>query len=279
MQKTIKEIIELSTAYLLKAGIESPRVDVEWIVATALKLKRMDLYLQFDRPLEESELVHIRCCLSRRNKHEPLQYILGDCEFYGIDFKVGPGVLVPRPETELLVDHVLKGLNPEDSVLDLCTGSGCIAISLKVNKPEIEVVGTDISPEALKYAKINREHNSCEVDFRQGDLFSAFVGERFNVICTNPPYVGELERSQMGQDVLKYEPHLALFSDNDGLTILKKIAQEALTYLKPGGYIISEMGPTQGESLKGIFEHNGWSNVEIIQDYSSRDRFLKAYKL
>ena len=276
--KTIKEIIQLSTEYLTKAGIESPRVDAEWLIADALKLKRMDLYLQFDRPLEETDLVLIRERIKRRSQSEPVQYIIGDDEFYGLTFKVGPGVLVPRPETELLVDKVLKLVGEQDSVLDLCTGSGCIAISIKKSRPSLNIYASDLSSDALAFARENTRDLEASVDLREGDLFAPFSGMGFNAICTNPPYVAENEVPIMGRDVLKHEPHMALFSGADGADILRRISREGQIYLEDGGFLISEMGPGQGALLESIFVSDGWVDVQIIKDYSERDRFILAYK-
>ncbi|MCH2206743.1 MAG: peptide chain release factor N(5)-glutamine methyltransferase [Lentisphaerales bacterium] len=276
--KTIKEIIQLSTDYLAKAGIESPRVDAEWLIADALNMRRMDIYLQFDRPLEEVDLSLIRERIKRRSQLEPVQYIIGDDEFYGLNFKVGPGVLVPRSETELLVDKALKLLKAGDQVLDLCTGSGCIAASLKKTESELNVYASDMSPDALSYARQNIAGLECEVEIREGDLFAPFSGMKFNAICTNPPYVAENEVAQMGKDVVKHEPHMALFSGMDGADILRKISQQGKSFLEDGGFLISEMGPEQGALLESVFSADGWKDIEILKDYSGRERFLLAYK-
>ncbi|MCM8531651.1 MAG: peptide chain release factor N(5)-glutamine methyltransferase [Lentisphaeraceae bacterium] len=275
--KTIKDIIQLSAEYLEKAGIESSRVDAEWLIADALDLKRMDLYLQFDRPLDEEQLAPIRARVGRRAKHEPVQYIIGNDEFYGLEFEVGPGVLVPRPETEILVDRALAMLKPDNSVLDLCTGSACIAVALKKTRSDLDVFATDLSSDALGYAQKNVQNNEVDVKVLQGDLFESVLGMTFDGICTNPPYVAETEVSEMGKDVVKHEPHLALFSGVDGLDIIRKIASEGRAFLNPGGFIITEMGPTQGKPAVEIFRNEGWSNPEIIQDYSKRDRFVLAF--
>ena len=169
-------------------------------------------------------------------------------------------------------------LGESDSVLDLCTSSSCIAISLKKTKPELKVFASDLSPDALVFARQNIADSGCSIDLREGDLFAPFEGMKFKAICTNPPYVAESEISQMGKDVVKHEPYMALFSGVDGADILRKISREGQFYLEDGGFLISEMGPEQGELLKGLFIENGWSNVQIIKDYSDIDRFILAYK-
>lgn len=275
--KTIKEVIGLSSDYLAKAGLESARVDAEWIIGHALELGRMELYLQFDRPLSEQDLAKIRPLLSRRAKHEPVQYICGSTEFYGLEFKVGPGVLVPRPETELLVDTVLKKVSANSTVLDLCTGSGAIAVSLKKEKPELSVTATDISQEALKYAQINTSFHDLEIEVLEGDLFAPVSGRRFDIITVNPPYVKTTETPLMGKDVLAHEPQLALFSGEDGLNLLRKIAAEGKAFLNPGGFLISEIGFQQGGECKELFDSCGWRDISILQDYTKKDRFVLCY--
>lgn len=275
--KTIKEVIGLSTDYLAKAGLESSRVDAEWLVGYALGLQRMELYLQFDRPLSEDELSKIRPLLARRAKNEPVQYICGSTEFYGLELKVGPGVLVPRPETELLVDNVLKKLPDSRSVLDLCTGSGAIAIALKKEHPELEVTATDISAEALKYAQVNSAHHELEIELLEGDLFTPVKDRMFDAITVNPPYVKPSEKPLMGKDVLAHEPELALFSGEDGLDLLRRIAAEGRNYLNEGGFLISEIGFQQGEDCKSLFSSHGWTSVNILQDYTKKDRFVLCY--
>lgn len=276
--KSIKEVIALSTDYLTRAGIEHARVDAEWLIGHALKLNRMELYLKFDKPLSEDELAVIRPLLSRRAKGEPVQYICGSTEFYGIELQVGPGVLIPRPETELLVDAALKRLQKQNSVLDLCTGSGAIAIALKTEIPELNVSASDISTEALSYAHKNVDLLKLNIELLQGDLFEPFQGRCFEAITVNPPYVKPSEKPLMGKDVLASEPALALFSGDDGLDLLRKISHQGKDYLKAGGFLISEIGFQQGDDCKNLFNSDGWRDVSILQDYSSRDRFVLAYK-
>jgi len=275
--KSIKEVIELSSDYLAKAGVESARVDAEWLIGHALKLNRMELYLKFDKPLSEDELSQIRPLLSRRSKGEPVQYICGSTEFYGIELKVGPGVLVPRPETELLVDAAKQKLKAGDSVLDLCTGSGAIAIALKSEMPELSLTASDISPDTLKYAQENIELNNLDVELVEGDLLHPFSGRTFDAITVNPPYVKPSEKPLMGKDVLVSEPDLALFSGEDGLDHLRVLAANAKAYLNPGGFFISEIGFQQGADCQSLFSSYGWKDISILQDFTNRDRFVLCY--
>ena len=277
--KSIREIITLSTDYLAKAGVESATVEVEWLISHALDMPRMQLYLNFDKPLSEDELGTIRPLLARRAKGEPVQYITGSTEFYGLEIEVGPGVLIPRPETELLVDEALKRLSGGDKVLDLCTGSGIIAIALQHEKKgELQVTASDICDEALLFTRKNIAAHKLTIQLLQGDLFEPLRGLTFDLICSNPPYVGTEEQVDMGKEVLQFEPHKALFAGVGGMQILERIARDGQTFLNDGGSIICEMGMAQGPGCTALFESHGWKDVTIIQDYSGRDRFVSAYK-
>lgn len=272
--KTIKEVIGLSEEYLAKAGFCSPRVDAEWLIGHALNLSRMELYLKFDKPLNEIELGEIRPLISRRAKGEPVQYICGSTEFYGLELSVGEGVLVPRPETELLVDLAIKKCTENCQVLDLCTGSGAIAIAIKKNKPSVNMTAVDISNKALSYAVKNAESKKADIEFLEGDLFAPVSGRLFDIITVNPPYVKNSERNLMGKDVLKHEPELALFAGDDGMNILNILAQDAKNYLRPGGFFISEIGFSQGAKCIQLFQSLGWSSVQVQKDLSGKDRFV-----
>ena len=199
--KSIKEVIGLSTEYLEKSGVESARIEAEWLIGHALNMKRMDLYLQFDKPLSEAFLSQIRPLIARRAAGEPVQYICGETEFYSLPFKVGPGVLIPRPETELLVDWALQKLEEGDEVLDLCTGSGCIAVALACNK-SLSITATDCSFEALSFARKNADLNKADIELFEGDLFGPLTGKTFDLICTNPPYVKNSEAADMKVNVI-----------------------------------------------------------------------------
>ncbi|NQZ56209.1 MAG: peptide chain release factor N(5)-glutamine methyltransferase [Lentisphaeraceae bacterium] len=277
--KTIREIITLSTDYLVKAGIESARVEAEWLISHALDMPRMQLYINFDKPLTEDELGTIRPLLSRRGNGAPVQYITGSTEFYGLEIEVGPGVLIPRPETELLVDEALKRVSAGDKVLDLCTGSGIIAIAVQHEKKgELAMTASDICSDAMKFARKNIASHDLTIQLLEGDLFEAVQDLTFDLICSNPPYVGTEEQVDMGDEVLKFEPYKALFAGVGGMQILERIARDAQTFLNTGGSIICEMGMAQGPGAIALFESHGWKDVTVIQDYSSRDRFVSAYK-
>jgi release factor glutamine methyltransferase len=278
--KDIREILTLSEDYLAKHKIESPKVNAEWIISDSLNIKRLDLYLQHDRPLNEDELKSIRGRLQRCAAHEPVQYICGSTNFYGLEIFVGPGVLIPRPETECLVDIAIKHIDENQDLLDLCTGSACIPIAIQQQKKQsLSIVACDIENKALSYAEKNITHNQSEnIDLIQCDLFSGIPEKTFDLITSNPPYVSENEINEMGADVLKHEPKSALFADDDGMAIINKIALNAPNYMKDHAFILMEIGSAQGLKCLELFKSLKYRNVEIIKDYSSRDRILKAQR-
>ncbi len=225
------KIIQWAVPYLTQKGITSPRMDVELLVAHALHLDRLKVYLQFDRPLDGSELAAIRELLKRRAQREPLQYILGQREFFGFDFKVGPGVLIPRPETELLVEGALKHLErlPLENrlFLDLGTGSGCIALAV-AKSISCQVWAVDQSEKALEMAQLNAKNLGVDsIQWRLGDWFKALKTEdpaQFGVIVSNPPYVSPEERVELSPEVRDFEPPEALFAEKQGLKAYEDIA-------------------------------------------------------
>lgn len=193
-------------------------------------------------------------------------------EFYGAKIEVTPSVLIPRPETEILVEHVLTRLTKEKTVLDLCTGSGCIAIALKKKRPDLFVAASDICKEALKVAKRNAEANQVPVEFFCGDGFSPLLGKKFDAIVCNPPYIGLNE--ELPHRVKDYEPHKALFAGEDGLDFFRMLQKQAKNYLNESGKIFLEIGYRQGLKITNIFSTSEWSNKELIQDWASHDRFF-----
>ena len=279
--KDIREILTLSEDYLAKHKIASPKVNAEWIISDSLKIKRLDLYLQHDRPLNEGELSAIRERLQRCAAHEPVQYICGSTSFYGLEIFVGPGVLIPRPETECLIDTAVKLINEGQKLLDLCTGSACIPIAIQEQKKQtLHIVACDIEKAALSYAEKNIDHNKSQnIVLIECDLFSSIPKEiKFDLITSNPPYVSENERKEMGLDVLKHEPASALFADDDGMAIIVEIAQQSPAYMDTDAHILMEIGAQQGPKCLDLFKSLNYRNVEILKDYSSRDRILKAQR-
>lgn len=273
---TIRKVLAWTAPHFEKKGIDAPRLTAELLLAHVLKVDRVRLYVDHDRPLEAEELATYRALISRRLAYEPTQYLTGAKEFYGRRFQVDPRVLIPRPETELLVEEVLKVL-PKDApsrVVDLCTGSGCIAITLAAERPLAEVFATDLSPGACAVAKENAERLEVaqRVAIREGDLFAPLPAEaRFDVVVSNPPYIASHEVPTLQAEVQK-EPHLALDGGQDGLVLIRRIAEDARTRLHPGGLLAMEIGETQGEAVRALLTAAGYTAVRIDPDLERRER-------
>lgn len=275
---TILDILTLSTDYLQKKGIQNPRRQAEELLGEALKLGRMGLYLAFDRPLDQKELEQCRQWLKRRGEGEPLQYLCGQMEFLECQIKVNREVLIPRQETEILVDKIVKELKQRElgsGVLwDVCCGSGCIGISLKKHLPQLEVSLIDISPNALAVARENAHLNGVDVTCIQGDFLEPMKGKQANFIVCNPPYVTDKEYEGLEVEVRQFEPKLALVGGPTGLEFYRRLANDLPLVLKDGGKVWMEMGRGQGAALKEIFNTSNWKNVLIEQDWSGHDRFF-----
>jgi len=272
---TVLEVLELTTDYLAKRGFERARRDGEDVLCTALGLPRLELYLLYDRPLADEELERCREVLLRRSKHEPIQYIQGTVEFFGCELRVTSDVLIPRSETEQLVDQLAGQLRGDEEVWDICCGSGCIGIALKKKYPELKVVLSDISERALALAVENAQLNDVSVDFIQGDLLAPFEGRTADVIVSNPPYVTEEEYAILPPEVAQFEPKLALVGGTD---FYERFARELPNYLNQHGKAFFEIGAMQGESVKQLFEKGPWKSLSVDVDYTSRDRFFSLEK-
>ena len=277
---TVLALIRWTAEYLVERGIADGRLDAELLLADTLGLKRLDLYLQFDRPLQPEELAAFKARLLRRARREPVQYIAGNAAFRELTLKVDRRVLIPRPETELLVGEVLARCAGRHglSVVDVGTGSGAIALSLAFEGECFErVVATDISAGALRVAEENRDACGVSVEFRQGESFAPLRGEQFDVIVSNPPYVGEAERGALEPEVAAWEPGLALFSGADGLTLIRELVRAAPAHLRPGGLLAMEIGAGQGAAVSTMARETGaFPVVEVKQDLAGRDRMLLA---
>ncbi len=278
---TVLESIKLSTEYLEKKGIESPRINAELLLAHILKCKRLDLYLTFDRPLSEEEVTLYRSFLKRRGDYEPLQYIVGSVEFYGLPFYVNSSVLIPRQETEILVEEIIEQNknNPGIKILDIGTGSGNIAISLAKNLPGSEVVGTDISKDALNIAGENSILNCTEnqVRFIENDILGSYPEEKsFDVIVSNPPYVSVKDFEKLRPELKVYEPRQALTDNGDGLIYYKEISVRAKELLRRGGRLYFETGEGQSAAVKKILEENNFSSIRVKNDYLDIERVISG---
>ncbi|HKJ33789.1 MAG TPA: peptide chain release factor N(5)-glutamine methyltransferase [Balneolales bacterium] len=279
----VLSMLEWGTEYFEGKGIPNPRLSIEWLLADVLKIKRLDLYLQFDRPLSSEELKDIKSGILRRARHEPLQYIVGHTDFMNAHINVSPDVLVPRPETEQLVEIVLEQ-NQNDSqkrVLDIGTGSGCIAIALKQERSSWRLYGLDISNQALKLARENAQLNEVEVAFFSGDIQHPekieFPEEPFfDIIVSNPPYITPQERSTLDPEVREFEPGRALFH-KDIFTLYRDIATFAFGHLNPGGSLYLEINEAYGQELQRLFDNQKWQ-TDLKQDYGGKDRFIICHK-
>lgn len=249
-----------------------------------LNLSRIEIALNPQQEISENAAEKFQKAILRLKNHEPLQYIIEKTEFYGIPFKVNKHTLIPRPETEELVDWILseKMLNSQyslpNTILDIGTGSGCIAISLAKNLQNVEVSALDFSEEALRIAKENAVINKVEVDFIQMDILKTkTLPKQYDLIVSNPPYVRELEKEQMQQNVLKYEPASALYvSNEDPFLFYRKIARLAKTYLRPGGKLFFEINEYLGKELTQLLQKEGFKNIQIKKDIFGKERMLKC---
>ncbi len=278
---TILEMIRWSAGYLEEKGVENARLDAEHLLADSLGMTRLELYLEFERPLTPGERGEFKPLLLRRAAREPLQYILGHTHFRELEVKTDGRGLIPRPETEMLVQEVLDWAEGREglSVLDLGTGSGVIALSLALEGAFDRVVATDLSAKALSLASENAEANGiASVEFRTGDLFSPLgEGDRFDVIVSNPPYVEVGSREGLQPEVRDWEPPEALFAGEDGLDVIESITEQAGAWLKEGGLLALEVGSEQTEVVRDRIASMGeFSTTKIRRDLSGRPRFVIA---
>lgn len=280
---SLLELLQKSTEFLNKKGIENARLQSELIFAGTLRCRRLDLYLQFERPLSQDQVNTLRECIMRRARHEPVQYIVGDTDFRNLTLKCDARALIPRPETEELVDFVLEKLNtirPEGAsvrVLDLGTGTGAIALSIATERPNTQVVAVDKSADALTLARENAAtlKSPVSVEFLQSDWFENVTGI-FDVIVSNPPYLTQAEWECAQPEVRDHEPLSALVADNAGLADLEKILRHARKHLVPDGFVAFETGIAQHDALAEIARSCGFEKTESVNDLSDRPRFFFA---
>lgn len=275
--KTLGEVLKQATDYLQQHNIKRSKYEAECLLADLLHSNRLNLYLEFDRPLTDLELDLCRERLKRRAKGEPLQYIKEEVEFHGLLLKVTPDVLIPRQETEILVDLIAKKIQTLDLkgkiLWDICSGSGCIGLSLKKLFPDLQVILSDISPKALLVAQENAKRNAIDVTFLQGDLFSPFAGKKAHFLVCNPPYISEKEFEILDHGVKVYEPKLALVAGSSGLEFYHRIAEHLEEFLFPEASAWFEIGYSQGDAVQRIFQAKGFNSCTIKKDYAGHDRF------
>jgi len=269
-------LIAWTQGFFAKGGVDAPRLTAEILLAHALSCDRVRLYLDFDKPLGAPELAAFRELVRRRAAGEPTAWLTGRREFLGHVFRVDPLVLVPRPETELLVEAAIALLPQEGTLLDLCTGSGCIAISAALARPDARVVATEISTEALAVARENAAALGAAVEFLEGDLYGPVAaGERFDLIVSNPPYVPAGEIEGLSREVRR-EPRIALDGGKDGLDVIRRIVSCAPSRLRPDGLLVIEMHETHAVPLPALCLAAGFGDAVVHRDLAALPRWVVA---
>lgn len=282
---TYREAINLGEKVLNMADVADAKIDAWLLLEMVCKIDRSFYYLHMEDEVAEEQLSEYEIALRKRAEHVPLQYIVGEAEFMGLKFKVNSNVLIPRQDTETLVEQVLhEQKDPDIRLLDLCTGSGCIAISLAVMGGYRDVTAADLSEAALKVAAENADHllqerrkEGCRFTLRRGDLFKALKpGERFDVLTSNPPYIPTEVVRGLEPEVKDHEPWMALDGTEDGLAFYRRIAHESKAWLNPGACIYLEIGYDQGETVSRLLEAAGFCNIQVIKDLPGLDRVVRA---
>ncbi len=291
----MRDLMEWTTPYLSEKRIENSRLNVEWLLCHTLQCKRVDLYADHDRPLNKNELEDFKAALKRRVDHEPLQYITGSAEFMGLTFEVGPDVLIPRPDTEVLVEKTLEVCRGDVFrerpiyILDIGTGSGAIAVSLafflKKNSIPCEITALDVSSKAIQVAQRNAERilPPGSVNFLCGNILDESIGNAFvhpfDVIVSNPPYISDKEFNELPEEIKNFEPHEALKAEEEGLIFFRHISKTAIKLFRQNGkenFLLFEVGYDQAQEVRKIMLENSFSDIEIVDDYHHVERVVKG---
>lgn len=285
---TIKKLLNWVTDFLTQKTIDTPRLSAELLISHVMGLKRIELYTNFDKLVTRPQLDQLRQLVKRAAQNEPIAYLTGKCEFYSLEFTVTPDCLIPRPETELLVERAIEFLRERTGkqlVCDLCTGSGCIAIAIAKNVTDVNIVATDISDAALKVAIQNAQKHlvADRIKFLHGDLFEPLIPQldkcSFDLVICNPPYVTSREYETLERNVKDYEPVEALLGGADGLDIYRKICEQAEQFLKPDAKMMLEIGYAQGKSVMELLEQKQlFTDITVQKDLHNNDRIIIAHK-
>ena len=285
---TIQKLLNWTTKYFTDKDICSPRLSAELLLSYVLEMKRIELYTHFDKPVAGQQLDRLHDLVKRAGQNEPIAYLTGKTEFYSLELNVTPDCLIPRPETELLVERAIEFLQTRtdrQSVCDLCTGSGCVAVAIAKNFAEADIIATDICDAALEIAAKNVEKHqlSGRIQLLCGDLFDPIVPqldvEKFDLIVCNPPYVSAAEFEKLDRNVKEYEPKSALFAGADGLDVYRKIIEKAGAFLKTGAALMLEIGYAQGQAVRELLERVGcFAEIKIEKDNQHNDRIAIAIK-
>lgn len=272
---TYREAMERGSLILSEAQIDTPELDAWYLLQMVCGIERSYYYLHEEEEISEEAQKEYEIVVKKRAEHIPLQYIIGEQEFMGLSFKVNSNVLIPRQDTETLVGEALKLLKSGMKVLDLCTGCGCIIISLMKKAPGIDGTASDVSKMALLVAKDNGKSHEVDVEWIRSDLFDNITG-KFDLIVSNPPYIPTADIAGLMPEVRDFEPFDALDGREDGLYFYRRIISEAQDYLNPNGYLCVEIGYNQGEAVCKMMREAGFSDVEVIRDYAHLDRVVKG---
>lgn len=285
---TIKKLLNWITEHFTEKGLDSPRLNAELLLSHVLDMKRIELYTQFDKPLSKKQLDELHGLVRRAGQNEPIAYLVGKTEFYSLQLNVAPDCMIPRPETELLVERAIEFLRKRTGgqfVCDLCTGCGCIAVAIAKNYPAAHILATDISDAALAVAAQNLEKYELQgrIQLRCGDLFDPIMPQldvsKFDLIVCNPPYVSAAEYEKLDKNIKDYEPKSALFAGEDGLDIYRRIAEKVDQFLKPDAALMLEIGYGQGQAVRELLDQTGvFGEIKIERDFSDNDRVVTATK-
>lgn len=273
--RSMKDWLEYGIGFLEAHQIQDAKTDAWLLMEYTANINKSFYYMNMHEPMDAGDAEDYAMLIHRRAEHIPVQYLTGEAWFYGRCFRVNESVLIPRQDTEVLVEEALKRIKPEMRVLDLCTGSGCILLTV-LKEAKVSGVGSDISPEALLVAEINRKRMGVQANWIQSDLFEK-IGGSFDMILSNPPYIQSQVIDTLAPEVRDHEPHLALDGSEDGLKFYRQIVEEAPSYLNPGGWLCMEIGYDQGEDLKSLLTVSGrFTCIEVVRDLSGLDRVVCA---
>ncbi len=273
----VEDVLEHAVRTLRAAQIEDAKTDAFLLLEKASGINRSMYVLYKDKEITQEQFDSYKKLIERRAAHEPCQYITGICEFMGLPFMVNENVLIPRQDTEVMVEKALRLTPGNADVLDMCTGSGCIAISMQRHRPDIKPVAVDISEAALELAMENARKHRCRIGFKKSDLFGDLDrNAKFDVIISNPPYVSDQEYDGLMPEIKVHEPELALKAGPDGLDIYKRLIKDAGFFIKPEGVLLLEIGSGQAKAVTSMLKESGFENIEVIKDYAGLDRVVTA---
>lgn len=276
---TILKVLNWTKDFLASKGVANSRLEAEWMLCAATGLDRVGLYLQYDKPLIDAELAFYRSMVARRAKREPLQHILGTQEFMGIDYEVSRDVLIPRHDTEVLIELAVSLAPHAKAILDIGTGSGCIAVSLAHKYPHADVTATDISDSALSVARRNMAKQHLNIELLSGSLFEPLAGRKFDLIVSNPPYIPTADIAGLEQEVRDFDPLGALDGGQDGLDIYRELIPKSLDYLNPDGWLMLEVGKGQASDVLGLINASaGFKQTTTAFDPGGVERVVAAQR-